>query len=76
MDSGPAIVDAAGMRRALREVMLARDGLATRAVVTGAVAEHVLAYAVQAGHVVRPLPRTFLLPEAVDDWEAVLRAAL
>ncbi|WP_144121644.1 DUF559 domain-containing protein [Catellatospora sichuanensis] len=64
------------MQPALREVMLARDGLADRAAVTSAVAEHVLAYAVQAGLVARPLPRTFLLPEVLGDWDTVLRAAL
>ncbi|MFD0594790.1 DUF559 domain-containing protein [Catellatospora coxensis] len=76
MVSGSAIVDAAGMRPALREVMSARDGLADRAALTSAVPEYVLAYAVRAGHLARTLPRTFLLPDALNDWDTVLRAAL
>ncbi|WP_191842442.1 DUF559 domain-containing protein [Catellatospora chokoriensis] len=51
-------------------------GVATRATARGAVDRYVLAWAVQAGHLLRPLPRTFLIPEAVGDKSAVLRAAL
>ncbi|MEU8003341.1 DUF559 domain-containing protein [Catellatospora sp. NPDC049111] len=64
------------MRPALRDAMSARGGLADRAGVTTVVPDHVLAYAVQAGHLARPLPRTFLLPDVLDDWDTVLRAAL
>lgn len=64
------------MHPALRRTLASGDGVATRTVAGEAVDRHVLAYAVQAGHVMRPLPRTFLLPEATADKDAVLRAAL
>ncbi|MEV0454305.1 DUF559 domain-containing protein [Catellatospora methionotrophica] len=76
MDWASSTADAAGMRPELDELMRAGAGLSTRAALTGVLDEHVLAYAVQAGHVTRPLPRTFLLPDALDDGEVVLKAAL
>ena len=46
-------------------------GVATRATARGVVDRYVLAWAVQSGHLLRPLPRTFLLPEVVDDKSAL-----
>ncbi|MEV4413711.1 DUF559 domain-containing protein [Catellatospora sp. NPDC049609] len=66
------------MRPALRDVLNAGDGVVTRTAAEchEAVDRNGLAYAVRAGHVLRPLPRTFLLPELLEDPHAVLRAAL
>ncbi len=66
------------MRPALREVLRAGDGVVTRAAAEHheSVDRNGLEYAVRAGHLLRPLPRTFLRPEFREDWQAVLRAAL
>lgn len=66
------------MRPALQEVLQASDGVVTRAAAErhDRVDRNGLEYAVRAGHLLRPLPRTFLLPELREEWQAVLRAAL
>ena len=66
------------MRESLREVLAAGEGVASRSQVEagGRLDRNGVEYAVRTGQVVRPLPRTFMLPEAVADRDAVLRAAL
>ncbi|WP_230687147.1 hypothetical protein [Catellatospora vulcania] len=54
------------MRAALREVLAAGDGVASRSQVEsgGRLDRNGVEYAVRNGQVVRPLPRTFMLPAA------------
>ncbi len=66
VEVGPVVVEPAGMRAALREVLAAGDGVASRSQVEsgGRLDRNGVEYAVRNGQVVRPLPRTFMLPAA------------
>ncbi|WP_212827906.1 DUF559 domain-containing protein [Catellatospora sp. TT07R-123] len=60
----------------LDKVLADSGGVALRHDVLRTVPEYELAWAVRAGHVLRPLPRTFLLPGVVADPVAVIGAAM